>query len=100
MVAAMTATVYPSAAMLDELNAQELAVLDVLLKFSGRVISRHELARQSGLADRSERRCDAILVAIRRALGPDSIRTVRSRGWMLSPNGRQTALMMLGAEAA
>jgi hypothetical protein len=96
----MTATVYPNAAATDALNAQELAVLGVLLKFAGRVISRQELSRQSGLSDRSERRCDAILVEIRRVLGEDSIRTVRSRGWMLNASGREAALLMLGAEAA
>ena len=56
----------------------------MLLANRGRVISRRELARRAGLADLSERRCDSLLVAIRRALGPNSVVTVRSRGWMLS----------------
>jgi len=59
-------------------------VLGVLLINRGRVISRRELARRAGLADLSERRCDSLLVAIRRALGPDSVVTIRRRGWMLS----------------
>ena len=96
----MTATLHPTTELFDGLNSQELAVLEVLVRFSGRVVSRHELARQSGLADRSERRCDAILVEIRRVLGADSIRTVRSRGWMLTPGGLDAALAMLGARAA
>ena len=59
-------------------------MLSVLLANRGRVISRRELARRAGLADLSERRCDSLLVSIRRALGPNSVVTVRSRGWMLS----------------
>jgi len=77
------------------LSAQELDVLHVLVGFAGRVVSRQELARRSGLADRSERRCDAILVQIRRVLGPDSIRTVRSRGWILDPATVPTAHQLL-----
>ena len=66
------------------LGEQEQTVLNVLLINRGRVISRRELARRAGLANLSERRCDSLLVAIRRALGPESVVTVRSRGWMLS----------------
>ena len=58
-------------------------MLRVLVDAAGRVTSRSELARRAGLAEQSERRSDAILVVLRRALGPGSIRTVRSRGWML-----------------
>jgi len=77
------------------LSEQERAVLRVLVEFSGRVVSRHELARRSGLADRCERRCDAILVQIRRQLGNDEIRTVRSRGWMLLPGAADSARKLL-----
>lgn len=87
----MTPTVAPADFQREVLNQQELTVLGVLVRFSGRVVNRHELARQSGLADRSERRCDAILVSIRRVLGPDSIRTVRSRGWMLTAEATEAA---------
>ncbi|HEY0518993.1 MAG TPA: helix-turn-helix domain-containing protein [Ilumatobacteraceae bacterium] len=66
------------------LGGQEQSVLSVLLASRGRVISRRELARRAGLANLSERRCDSLLVAIRRALGPSSVVTVRSRGWMLN----------------
>ena len=76
---------------LNELSEQELAVLRVLVRYSGRVVSRAELARQSGLGDRSARRCDASLVEIRRRMGPESIRTVRSRGWTLTAEAADTA---------
>jgi hypothetical protein len=47
------------------------------------VLSRQELARRAGLADLSARRCDSLIVGIRRRVGADCIRTVRRRGWML-----------------
>jgi hypothetical protein len=36
-----------------------------------------------GIADLSERRCDSLIVGVRRALGASRVRTVRRRGWML-----------------
>ena len=76
------------------LGEQEQTVLNVLLINRGRVISRRELARRAGLANLSERRCDSLLVAIRRALGPDSVVTVRSRGWMLSGEAIDAAALL------
>lgn len=70
-------------------------MLRVLLDCSGRVISRHELARRAGLGDRHERRCDSLLVALRRTLGDDAIRTVRGRGWMLLPEHADAATAAL-----
>jgi DNA-binding response OmpR family regulator len=67
------------------LGSQERDVLGVLLAAEGRVVSRRELSRRVGLSDLSERRCDALLVPLRRALGSSSIRTVRGRGWMIEP---------------
>ncbi len=78
------------------LGEQEQSVLSVLLANRGRVISRRELARRAGLADLSERRCDSLLVAIRRALGPNSVVTVRSRGWMLSDDVVDAASALAG----
>ena len=66
-------------------------MLGVLLDSRGRVVSRQELARRTGLTDRSERRCDAVLVQLRKLLGPDAIRTVRSRGWMLNHEATERA---------
>ncbi len=56
---------------------------EVLAGQGGRVLSRAELARRAGLADLSARRCDSLIVGIRRAIGHDRIVTVRRRGWML-----------------
>lgn len=73
------------------LGVQERALLAVLLANRGRVVSRRELARHAGLAHLSDRRCDSLIVGIRRVLGPDAIRTVRSRGWMLLAQDEHTA---------
>ena len=74
-------------------------MLGVLLAHRGRVISRRELARRAGLANLSERRCDSLLVSIRRALGPQSVVTVRSRGWMLSDGAIDAAFALAGDRA-
>jgi DNA-binding response OmpR family regulator len=65
------------------LTAQEQAVYQVLASNAGRVVSRAEIARQAGIAELSERRCDSLIVGIRRRIGADQITTVRRRGWML-----------------
>ena len=52
------------------LAADELAVLKVLVETHQRVVSRRELARRAGLSDQSERRCDALLVGLRRRSAP------------------------------
>lgn len=71
---------------LGHLGTQERAVLLALAEDAGKVVSRRELARRIGVENLSERRCDSILVGVRRVLGPDAIRTVRSRGWILQPH--------------
>ncbi|MGH9283188.1 MAG: winged helix-turn-helix domain-containing protein [Acidimicrobiales bacterium] len=63
------------------LSVQEVAVLSVLGAAGGRVVGRSELQRRAGLTNRAPRRCDAVIVGLRRALGPESIATVRGRGW-------------------
>lgn len=77
------------------LGTQERAVLSVLVANQGRVLGRRELARQAGMSDLSERRCDSVLVGIRRVLGPDAIRTVRSRGWILDDRAAALAAELI-----
>jgi DNA-binding response OmpR family regulator len=66
------------------LTTQERAVYDVLARNAGRVLSRAEIAREAGISNLSERRCDSLIVGIRRRVGADAILTVRRRGWMIN----------------
>ncbi len=68
---------------LEHLTPQERAVYTVLSDCPGRVLSRAQIARRAGIAELGDRRCDSLIVGIRRRLGPDRVRTVRRRGWML-----------------
>jgi DNA-binding response OmpR family regulator len=70
-------------------------VLAVLVANRGRVVARRDLALRAGMANLSERRCDSALVGLRRALGPDAIVTVRSRGWRLHEESFPEALRLL-----
>ena len=65
------------------LSAAEFNVLQALVDARGRVVPRAELARLAGLAAASPRRCDGLLVGVRRAVGGEVVRNVRGRGWML-----------------
>lgn len=69
-----------------------------MLAHPGRILGRRELARLAGMGELSDRRCDSVLVGIRRALGSDAIRTVRSRGWMLSDDAIPSAQALLDHE--
>jgi len=60
----------------------DIAVLRVLIQRAGKVTSREDLNKLAGLSG-SQRRCESVLVKLRRALGDGSIVTVRRRGWML-----------------
>ena len=58
-------------------------MFEVLVANRGRVLSRQEIARRAGLGDLGPRRCDSLIVGIRRGVGAERVRTVRRRGWML-----------------
>lgn len=77
------------------LTPADLAVLGVLVRSRGRVLGRASILRSAGLQSAPERRCDTSIVAIRRALGPDSVVTVRRRGWMLAESAIDTAKNLL-----
>ena len=81
---------------LGHLGTQERAVLFALAESAGKVVSRRELARRVGIAELSERRCDSLLVGVRRVLGADAIVTVRSRGWMLQVEAAEALAGLLG----
>jgi DNA-binding winged helix-turn-helix (wHTH) protein len=81
---------------LSALSEIDLRVLGALVENAGRVVSRQTLNRVAGLGSTSKRRVDVSLVTIRRALGPNSLHTVRQRGWLLTPEGLTAAGLALG----
>lgn len=76
-------------------QARERELLAYLAAHPGRVISREEFSAECGLDDLSARRCDSLIVAIRRLLPQDAIMTVRKRGWMLAPDAADAAISLL-----
>ena len=78
-----------------QLGPRERAVLSALVDHAGRVVDRDQLRRDAGLDQLSPRRCEAMLVGIRRALGPDAVVTVRRRGWRLNPDVTAMALAII-----
>ena len=66
-----------------DLSEPEAALWRVLHESVGRVVTRTELMRRAGLRHVSARRIDVLLVAVRRAVGAQSLVNVRGRGWML-----------------
>lgn len=77
------------------LSETDLSILRVLSYSKGRVVSRESILRLAGLDNVSARRADASLVVLRRVLGPESIITVRRRGWMLSDEAHIVAAKLL-----
>jgi len=63
------------------LSPREVALLDAFAHAGHRVMGRQEMRRRMGLTHHDPRRCDSLIVQLRRALGPDAIVTVRGRGW-------------------
>jgi DNA-binding response OmpR family regulator len=82
------------------LSAQEVAMLAALVEAKGRVIPREELARRAGLGGSSPRRCDGVLVGLRRALGEGAVQNVRRRGWQLLPSAPAPTVAHLAAGPA
>jgi DNA-binding response OmpR family regulator len=62
-------------------SASQVEALNILLANSGRVVSRDELRAALGLA--RPRSVDVILSSLRREVGRDFLRNVRSRGWIV-----------------
>lgn len=81
-----------------DLSATDLAVLAVLVRAQGRVVGRATILRLAGLVNLSERRCDTSMVAIRRVLGEDAVRTVRRRGWLLEEHAVVAAKEVLAGD--
>lgn len=75
---------------------RERDLLAYLAAHPGRVISREEFSTECGLGDLSTRRCDSLIVALRRLLPEHAITTVRKRGWMLAPDATDAAISLLG----
>ena len=82
----------------DDLSPTDLAVLGVLVRAQGRVVSRATILRLGRLRHLAERRCDSCIVAIRRALGAGAVITVRGRGWRLDGARIEDANLLLDRE--
>lgn len=80
------------------LSTTDIAVLGVLVEKNPKILSRESLSRMAGLENDSARRVDSSLVMIRRILGPDSIVTVRRRGWMIAPQSLAAAIKALDSQ--
>lgn len=80
------------------LSETDLSILRVLSASKGRVVSRESILRLAGLDNVSARRADASLVVLRKVLGPDSVITVRSRGWILTDAAQIAAVKLLTRE--
>ncbi len=81
---------------LSALSEVDLAVLRVLVHRAGRITSREDLNKLAGLSG-SQRRCEAVLVNLRRALGEGAIVTIRRRGWMLDNSVAAIAVTLINS---
>ncbi|MEY4633462.1 MAG: Transcriptional regulatory protein terminal [Actinomycetota bacterium] len=77
------------------LTTLDMGTLRLLVEHQGRVIGRDQMARMLNVETSAARRVDGSLVVLRRLLGPDAIKTVRSRGWMLTAIGLSSAYKLL-----
>lgn len=83
---------------LNNLSAVDRRILDALLQQEGRVTSRDTLMRLAAVDSLTNRRVDVSIVVLRKVLGPDSVLTVRQRGWMLTEAGRSAAHNLLAGQ--
>jgi len=81
---------------LSALSDADIAVLRVLVHRAGRITSREDLNKLAGLSG-SQRRCEAVLVNLRRALGDGAIVTIRRRGWMLDNSVAAIAVTLINS---
>ncbi|MEI6742561.1 MAG: hypothetical protein WCL35_02250 [bacterium] len=81
---------------LSALSEADLAVLRVLVHRAGRITSREDLNKLAGLSG-SQRRCEAVLVNLRRTLGDGAIVTIRRRGWMLDNSVVAAAIALINS---
>jgi len=81
---------------LSALSEADLAVLRVLVERTGRITSREDLNKLAGLSG-SQRRCEAVLVNLRRTLGDGAIVTIRRRGWMLDNSVAAIAITLINS---
>jgi DNA-binding response OmpR family regulator len=65
------------------LNRSQLELLALLLENVQRVVSRPELSKALGLS--RGRSVDVLLSGLRREIGRDFVRNIRSRGWIVEP---------------
>lgn len=80
---------------LSRLSAIDRRILDALLLQEGKITSRDTLMRLAAVESLTNRRVDVSIVMLRKVLGPDSIQTVRQRGWMLTETGLVAAHELL-----
>lgn len=78
------------------LSEAEISVLRVLVSRAGKVTNRDDLNKLAGLTG-SQRRCEAVLVTLRKVLGDNAIVTVRRRGWMLDDSFVTEATTLLNS---
>jgi len=81
---------------LSALSETDLAVLRVLIDRTGKITSREDLNKLSGLSG-SQRRCEAVLVNLRKTLGEGAIVTIRRRGWMLDNSVAAVAIALINS---
>ena len=78
------------------LSEADISVLRVLVSRAGKVTNRDDLNKLAGLTG-SQRRCEAVLVTLRKVLGEGAIVTIRRRGWMLNESSVPEATSLINS---